>query len=158
MKLLTSIIAKLQMAIGTLCLVIFVAATLTQVITRYMGISVLWTEEIAVNAFVWAILLGAAVMVREKEHFSFSGITHRYEGTKRSVIIIVQNLIMLVFCILCSIYSIEIMQTFWNSRWITLPELKQGYVWLIMPVTFITSSIYLIDDIYQEIMKVKEAL
>lgn len=158
MKLLTSIIAKLQMTIGTVCLVVFVAATLIQVIMRYIGISVLWTEEIAVNAFIWAILLGAAVMVRENAHFSFSGLTHRYEGTKRSVIIIVQNVIMLVFCLLCSLYSVEIMQTFWNSRWITLPELKQGYVWLIMPVTFITSGIYLIDNIYKEIIKIKGAL
>lgn len=153
MKLLTSIMAKLQMTIGAICLVIFVIATLVQVVTRYLGISVLWTEEVAVNTFIWAMFLGAAVMVRENEHFSFRILTDRWEGAKRSYLIIVQNLCMLAFCILCSIYSVEITQTFWNSRWITVPEFKQGYIWLVMPVTFISSSVYLVDNMFKEIIK-----
>ncbi len=153
MKLLTLIMAKFQMAIGAVCLVIFVIATLIQVVTRYLGISVLWTEEVAVNAFIWAMFLGAAVMVRESEHFSFRILTDRWEGAKRSYLIILQNVIMLVFCILCSIYSVEITQTFWNSRWITVPEFKQGYIWLVMPVTFISSSVYLVDNILKEVFK-----
>ncbi len=154
MKLLTSLISKAQITFGSICLVIFVIATLVQVVTRYLGISVLWTEEVAVNAFIWAMFLGAAVMVHENEHFSFRVLTDKYEGNKRSALVMVQNAIMLVFCALCSVYSVEITSVFWNSRWITIPEFKQGYVWLIMPITFISSSIFLIDNIYKEVVKI----
>ncbi|QXO16409.1 MULTISPECIES: TRAP transporter small permease [Vibrio] len=157
MKYLTLLMAKLQLTIGAVCLVIFVVATLVQVATRYLGISVLWTEEVAVNAFIWAMFLGAAVMVRENEHFSFRILTDKFEGNKRSCLLLVQNLIMLVFCILCSVYSVEITQTFWNSRWITVPEFKQGYIWLVMPVTFISSSVYLVDNMIKEVAKLRNA-
>lgn len=157
MKYLTLLMARLQLTIGAVCLVIFVVATLIQVATRYLGISVLWTEEVAVNAFIWAMFLGAAVMVRENEHFSFRILTDKFEGSKRSCLVLIQNLIVLVFCLFCSVYSVEITQTFWNSRWITLPQFKQGYIWLVMPVTFISSSIYLVDNMIKEIGKIRKA-
>lgn len=150
MKILTTFIARLQISLGVLLLVVFLAATLIQVVTRYLGISVLWTEEIAVNSFIWAMFLGTAVMVKENKHFGFDVLTHYFQGDKRSVLVITQNLIMLVFCVFCSLYSVEITQAFWNSRWISIPEFRQGYVWLIMPITFISSSVYLVDNIYNE--------
>ena len=150
MKMLTNFIARLQISLGVLLLVVFLAATLIQVVTRYLGISVLWTEEIAVNSFIWAMFLGSAVMVKEKKHFGFDALTHHFQGNKRSALVIIQNLIMLIFCLFCSLYSVEITQVFWNSRWISIPEFRQGYVWLIMPITFISSSVYLVDNIYNE--------
>jgi TRAP-type transport system small permease protein len=150
MKILTKLIARFQISLGVLLLVVFLAATLIQVVTRYLGISVLWTEEVAVNSFIWAMFLGAAVMVRENKHFGFDVLTHYFQGEKRSILVIFQNLVMLVFCLFCSLYSIEITQAFWNSRWISIPEFRQGYVWLIMPITFISSSVYLVDNLYNE--------
>jgi len=151
MKILTTFVARLQISLGVLLLVIFLAATLIQVVTRYLGMSVLWTEEIAVNSFIWAMFLGSAVMVKENKHFGFDVLTHYFQGDKRSVLVIIQNLIMLIFCVFCSLYSVEINQAFWSSRWISIPEFRQGYVWLIMPITFISSSVYLVDNIYNEV-------
>lgn len=153
MNTLTRLMAKLQISFGILCLVIFLLATLVQVSTRYLGISVLWTEEIAINAFIWAMFLGASVMVKEKQHFGFDAISNKLMGVKRCYLIIFQNILMLTFCVFCAIYSIEITQVFWSSRWISIPEFKQGYVWLIMPITFISSSVYLIHQILEELTK-----
>ncbi|ANU38983.1 TRAP transporter small permease [Vibrio scophthalmi] len=153
MKKITKFIAKVQLIFGATCLVVFVLATLVQVLSRYLGISMLWTEEVAVNAFIWAMFLGSAVMVREKQHFSFGVLSDKLTGVKKSILVIVQNIIMLIFCILCSIYSIEITDVFWNSKWITIPEFKQGYVWLALPITFITSSVYLVENIFDELKK-----
>ncbi|BFM50681.1 TRAP transporter small permease [Marinomonas sp. THO17] len=151
MNTLTRIMAHLQISLGVLCLVIFLLATLVQVSTRYLGISVLWTEEIAVNAFIWAMFLGASVMVKEKQHFGFNAISNKLTGIKGCYLSLFQNLCMLTFCVFCAIYSIEITQVFWNSRWISIPEFKQGYVWLIMPITFISSGVYLIQQILEEL-------
>jgi len=153
MNTLTRIMARLQISLGVLCLVIFLLATLVQVSTRYLGISVLWTEEIAVNAFIWAIFLGASVMVKEKQHFGFDAISNKLTGIKRSYLILFQNTCMLVFCVCCAIYSVEITQIFWSSRWISIPNFKQGYVWLIMPITFISSGVYLLHNILEELTK-----
>lgn len=147
----TSYLGKTQLLLGAFFLVIFVTTSLIQVITRYCGISATWTEEISVNTFIWSMLLGAAVMTKEKQHFSFNLFNHRLSEKNLAVYCIFQNLIILAFCITCAIYSIEITNTFWNSRWITIPILKQGYAWLILPITFISMSIYLIEDILKQI-------
>lgn len=147
----TSYLGKIQLLLGTFFLVIFVTTTLIQVVTRYLGISATWTEEISVNTFIWSMLLGAAVMTKEKKHFSFILFNNRLSEKNLAVFYIFQNVIMLAFCVTCAIYSIEITNTFWNSRWITIPFLKQGYAWLILPITFISMSIYLIEDVITQI-------
>lgn len=150
-----SYIEKMQLVLGAIFLVIFVIATILQVTTRYLGISATWTEEVAVNSFIWAMFLGASVMVRQKQHFSFSFLVSYLSKKKALFLILLQNLILLVFCIACCIYSSEITQTFWNSKWISIPQFRQGYVWLILPITFISMSIYLVEDSINQIIKFK---
>lgn len=69
MRKVIDIIAKLELIISACFLSIFVMTTFIQVISRYFHISVIWTEELSVNAFIWSILLGAAVMTRKKKTF-----------------------------------------------------------------------------------------
>ncbi|WP_386692440.1 MULTISPECIES: TRAP transporter small permease [unclassified Lonepinella] len=152
MKNAVNYLEKIQLYLGTLFLVIFVVTTIIQVTTRYLGISATWTEEISVNAFIWSMLLGASVMVRKKKHFSFDFIASALNHKYLPWLIILQNLIMLIFCLLCVVYSSEITNTFWHSRWISFPSLKQGYVWLILPITFLSMSIYLIEDSINQIL------
>lgn len=148
---------KVQLVLGSIFLVIFVIATLLQVTTRYLGISATWTEELSVNTFIWSMFLGAAVMVREKQHFSFNFLVSYLSNKKASLLVIVQDIIIITFCILCFIYSSEITKIFWNSKWITIPELKQGYVWLILPITFGSMIVYLLEDIIKEISKLRKS-
>ncbi|TCP95800.1 TRAP-type C4-dicarboxylate transport system permease small subunit [Cricetibacter osteomyelitidis] len=156
MQKLISYLEKIQLILGTAFLAVFVSVTLIQVITRYLGISATWTEEVAVNTFIWSMLLGASVMVREKQHFSFNLLDNLFSSRNKCFYVIFQDLIILTFCILCTVYSAEITQTFWDSRWVTIPSLKQGYAWLILPITFATMSIYLLEDIVKQLIKLRK--
>ncbi|PJG85216.1 TRAP transporter small permease [Conservatibacter flavescens] len=153
MQKLIDYLERMQLILGTVFLVVFVSVTLIQVITRYLGISATWTEEVSVNTFIWSMLLGAAVMVRKKQHFSFNLLDNFFSPRNKHLFIIFQNVIILIFCLLCTLYSMEITQTFWHSRWVTIPSLKQGYAWLILPITFISMSIYLLEDITHQTIK-----
>ncbi len=151
-------IEKIQLILGTIFLVIFVITTLIQVSTRYLGISAIWTEEISVNSFIWSMLLGAAVMTRKKQHFSFNLLNNKISHKNLLYLTIFQDIIIISFCIFGSIYSIDITNTFWNSKWISIPFLKQGYVWVILPIMFITMTIYLLEDIILNIIKLKNLI
>lgn len=155
---LTNYMERIQLTLGAAFLVIFVATTLIQVITRYLGISAIWTEEISVNAFIWSMFLGAAVMTRKKQHFSFNFLNDRISPRNLALLFILQDVIMLAFCIVVFIYSCEITNTFWNSRWITIPSLKQGWVWLILPIMFISMGIYLLEDTINQVYKFKSSV
>lgn len=143
---------KTQLFFSTIFLVIFVLATLLQVVSRYIGVSVIWTEEIAVNSFIWSMFLGAAVMVRHKQHFSFNFLNTYLSSRKKVILVLIQNLILFIFCSFCLLYSIEITGTFWRSRWITLPFLQQGFVWLVLPITFFSITIYLVEDCINQVI------
>lgn len=151
MRKLIDYIAKFELALGALLLAIFVITTLIQVISRYLNISVTWTEELSVNAFIWSMLLGAAVMTRYKKHFSFSYLKNSVKNEKyKKVISLLQNFLILFFSLTCLIYSIEITELFWNSKWITIPSFKQGYVWLILPFIFSSIAIFVVEDIVDQ--------
>lgn len=139
-------IERIQIILGSVFLVVFVLATLIQVSTRYLGISAIWTEEVSVNSFIWSMFLGAAVMTRKKQHFSFDLLSSKLSKANSCGLTILQNIILIIFCILGLIYGSEITSIFWNSRWITIPFLKQGYVWLILPIMFSSMIIYLLED------------
>lgn len=158
MQKLTYYLEKIQLWLGAVFLVIFVITTLLQVSTRYLGISATWTEEISVNAFIWSMLLGAAVMAKRKQHFSFNLLNGQLSLQKRPLLVILQDVIIMTFCAFCLVYSVEITNTFWNSRWITIPSLKQGYVWLILPTTFLSIFIYLLEDVIKQVTALKTGI
>lgn len=152
MRKVIDIIAELELIISACFLSIFVMTTFIQVISRYFHISVIWTEELSVNAFIWSILLGAAVMTRKKRHFSCSFLKNKIESEQyKCILSLIQNGIILCFSIICLVYSAEITSSFWNSKWVTIPIFRQGYVWLILPITFSSIILFLLEDCFDKI-------
>lgn len=151
---------KVQMTLGVIFLSIFFIAILIQIVTRYLGVSVIWTEEVANYSFVWAIFMGAAVMVNRREHFSFDFLTQKLEGKKRAGLLLVIDSIVAVFAFFITIYGFEAVTTFWDYNWLTLPDFKMGYIWSAIPVMGITMMIYSIHHIVNHIivLKKKEAV
>ncbi|MFC0469069.1 TRAP transporter small permease [Halalkalibacter kiskunsagensis] len=145
---------KIQLSLGIIFLSIFFIAVLVQVVTRYLGISVIWTEEVANYSFIWAVFMGAAVMVNRKDHFNFDYLSKKLKGKAKQSLSIVTDSILLVFCSGLFIYSLTALTSFWNYNWVSLPMIKMGYVWLSLPVMSITMVIYLFAHIVTSVKKI----
>lgn len=145
-----------QMFVGVLFLTIFFIAILVQIVTRYLGISVIWTEEVANYSFIWAIFMGASVMVNRKEHFNFDFLSRKLEGKKRTILLIVTDAFVLVFALALAILGFEAVITFWNYNWLAFPSFKMGYIWLSLPVMGITMAIYAGSHILKNISSMRE--
>ena len=144
---LTDFIKKIQIALGVSLLITFLISVFIQIIARYMRLSILWTEELATYSFAFAVFMGASVMVKENGHFAFSYMINKLDGNKKKCLEILIYLIMLAFVLTCGVYGTIITKTFWNYNWTTLPSLKMGYVWLSLPLSMFTMSLYLIEHI-----------
>ncbi len=48
---------------------VMVISVFIQIVTRVIGITVIWTSDVATFLFVWLAFLGAAIAVRDNEHF-----------------------------------------------------------------------------------------
>ena len=145
------ILEKVQLAVGAISLSIFFLAILVQIVTRHLGISVIWTEEVANYSFIWSVFMGAAVMVNKREHFSFDFLALKLEGKSRVILFTVIDSVILLFSIALVYYGIQAVQNFWNYTWASLPDIKMGYVWISIPIMGATMAIYSINHLVNHI-------
>jgi TRAP-type transport system small permease protein len=133
---------KIQMTIGAICLVIFFGAIMVQIVTRHLGISVIWTEEVANYSFIWSVFMGASVMVNKREHFSFDFLVGKLKRKPKMSLLIVIDMVILFFSFALFYYGVEAVKNFWNYNWTSIPELKMGYVWISIPIMGATMMVY----------------
>ena len=144
--------AKLLAIVGSVTLSIFFLAVLAQMFCRYLGVVALWTEEVSTYSFIFTVFLGAAALVRENKHFAFTAIA---DGIKspvvKKIISIMIHVIVLVFAYYMFVYGKQLMQKFWNYKWVSIPTMKRGYTWMCMPISAVSMMAFSIESIIKEI-------
>ncbi|WLD93332.1 TRAP transporter small permease [Alkalihalobacillus sp. AL-G] len=136
------ILEKAQITVGVIFLSIFFITIMIQITTRHLGIAAIWTEEVANYSFIWAVFMGAAVMVNRREHFNFDFFQRKLKHRPRLMLSIFNDIILILFNIAIFYYGVEVVQKFWNYNWVSLPEVKMGYVWISVPIMACTMFIY----------------
>ena len=154
-KIITKVIdiwAKALAVIGSITLTIFFGAVIAQMFCRYLGIMALWTEEVSTYAFIFTVFMGAAALVRENKHFAFTAIS---DGIKnpliKKLISILISVIVLVFAYYMFVYGKQLMQKFWNYKWVSLPAMKRGYTWMCMPISAVSMMAFSVESIIKEV-------
>ena len=144
---------NLQVMVAAVFLFIFLMTVVIQMATRFMGIAATWTEDVSMYSFIWAVFMGGAAMVDDKRHFAFTSFYDKLKNEKaKSVLQIVIDIIMLIFAVLMLVYGVQITKQFWNYTWTNIPSFKRGPTWMCLPICGGTASIYLVYQIYEEIM------
>ena len=144
--------AKVLAIIGSITLTIFFFAVLAQMFCRYLGITALWTEEVSTYAFIFTVFMGAAALVRENRHFAFSAIADGIKSPviKKLISILISGII-LVFAYFMLVYGRQLMQKFWNYKWVSLPTMKRGYTWLCMPISAVSMMVFSAENIVRQL-------
>lgn len=160
MKKLIASLVRIQEALGTLLLAIFFLAILAQISARYLAIPLLWTEELANYSFIWAVFMGASVMIHHKAHFAFNFFRDKFSGRTAAVYDAFISVVLLCFTVPMAYYGVIVTTSFWHYNWITLPWVKMGYTWLCLPITGCTMTIYILAHIVDDIriLSSKEAV
>ena len=147
--------AKLLAIIGSITLTIFFFAVIAQMFCRYLGIVALWTEEVSTYAFIFTVFMGAAALVRENRHFAFTAIA---DGIKspivKKIIALLISVIVLVFAYFMFVYGKQLMQKFWNYKWVSLPTMKRGYTWLCMPISAVSMMAFSVENIIRGVIDI----
>ena len=144
--------AKLLVIVGSVTLSIFFFAVLAQMFCRYLGIVALWTEEVSTYSFIFTVFMGAAALVRENKHFAFTAIA---DGIKnplvKKLIAILISAIVLVFAYYMFVYGKQLMNKFWNYKWVSLPTMKRGYTWMCMPISAVSMMAFSAESIVKRV-------
>jgi len=89
------VVERVLMGLSGLLLLTFTVTVLIDVVTRIIGLPVVWLQEVTLGAFVWGVFIGGAVAVRRNEHFLLARIAQSLSGRKRQVIETINHLVVL---------------------------------------------------------------
>lgn len=156
MKKFIGILEKIQLTIGVLFLTTFFVVIVIQIVTRHLGISVIWTEEAANYSFIWAVFMGASVMVNRRDHFTFDYMQRKLKGKSKVMLLMFIDIVLILFNIGIFYFGLQVVDQFWNYNWAALPSLKMGYVWISIPVMAGTMLIYSISHFIEGIQLLRQ--
>ena len=122
-----------------------------QVISRYTALipSYIWTEELSRFVFIWMVMLGAMIAVRDGTHFDVD-VWPKLKPRPNAMLRIVTNLLVLVFALVYVYWGIEFVQFGWNQS-SELAELPMTYIFIAWPLAGITWVLFLGEQFLADI-------
>jgi len=122
--------------------ILIVPVTL-QIISRYTALipSWIWTEELSRFLFIWMIMLGSMIGVREGTHFVVD-VLPQLPPRANAVLQIVADLGVLVFAGIFAWYGIEFVKFGWNQT-SELADLPMPYIFASWPLAGFTWIVFL---------------
>jgi TRAP-type C4-dicarboxylate transport system permease small subunit len=127
--------------VGTIA-VLIVPVTL-QIISRYTALipSWIWTEELSRFLFIWMVMLGAMIGIREHSHFEVD-LWPELGPRAGALLRIVSHCFVLVFALVFVWWGIEFVMFGWNQL-SELAELPMPYIFLAWPMAGISWLLFL---------------
>ena len=146
---------KVQLKLGVFFLSLFFFVIVLQMFVRYIGVSLIWTEEVATYSFIWAVFMGASVMIHRRGHFRFSLLYENLTGRSKIFLEAFIDIILVFFSIAVLYYGIIATTNFWNYNWYSLTDFKMGYMFISIPTMGFTMFIYGLDHLVNNYNKLR---
>ena len=122
--------------------ILIVPVTL-QIVSRYTALipSWIWTEELSRFLFIWMVMLGAMIGVREGTHFEVD--VWPALGERASALLrIVSGVFVLAFALVFVWWGIEFVRFGWDQQ-SELAELPMPFIFLAWPIAGLTWVLFL---------------
>ena len=121
-----------------------------QTFSRYTELipSYLWTEEASRFLFVWMIMLGAMVGVREGTHFEVD-VWPDLSPRAAALLRIVSNVFVLAFALVLAWWGVQFVRFGWNQS-SEIAELPMWTIFIAWPLTGVTWVLFLGETFLQD--------
>jgi TRAP-type transport system small permease protein len=127
----------LNWLLGMSVAILVIPVTL-QMISRQTGLipAWIWTEEMARFFFIWMVMLGAMVGVREGTHFDVD-VWPELKPRANAVLRVISMVFVLLFALVFVWYGYRFLQFGWNQT-SELADLPMGWIFAAWPLTGLT--------------------
>jgi TRAP-type C4-dicarboxylate transport system permease small subunit len=114
-----------------------------QIFSRFTALipSYIWTEEMARFCFVWMIMIGAMVGIRDSAHFDVD-LWPPLQPRANALLRIVTNVFVLVLALVFLWYGIKFVQFGWSQN-SELAELPMPFIFMAWPLAGFTWIVFL---------------
>jgi TRAP-type C4-dicarboxylate transport system permease small subunit len=135
---------------------ILVVPVSLQVIARYTALipSYIWTEELSRFLFIWMIMLGAMIGIKEGTHFEVD-VWPELGRRGNAMLTIVSNLFVLIFALVFVYWGIKFVEFGWYQE-SELAELPMPFIFVAWPLAGVTWLIFLGEIFFDNIRVLAE--
>jgi TRAP-type C4-dicarboxylate transport system permease small subunit len=109
----------------------------------------IWTEEMARFLFIWMVMLGAMIGVREGTHFDVD-VWPELAPRTNAALRIVSLVFVLVFALVFVWYGVKFLQFGWNQS-SELADMPMGFIFAAWPLTGLTWLLFGIDRLRNDL-------
>jgi TRAP-type C4-dicarboxylate transport system permease small subunit len=122
---------------------ILVVPVTIQMISRFTALipAWIWTEEMARFLFIWMVMLGAMIGVRDASHFECD-VWPELKPRANALLRIVSNVFVLVFALVFIWYGVKFVQFGWDQS-SELAEMPMTFIFVAWPLTGLTWVLFL---------------
>jgi TRAP-type C4-dicarboxylate transport system permease small subunit len=145
MKSLLDAYSRLLNALMVATVAILVIPVSLQIISRYTALipSYIWTEELSRFLFIWMVMLGAMVGIKEGMHFEVD-IWPELGRRSNAMLKIVSNLFVLIFALVFLYWGVKFVQFGWYQE-SELAELPMPFIFIAWPLAGATWVLFLVQ-------------
>jgi TRAP-type C4-dicarboxylate transport system permease small subunit len=122
---------------------ILVVPVSLQIVSRYTQLipSYIWTEELSRFLFIWMVMLGAMIGIKEGTHFEVD-IWPELSRRANAMLKIVSNLFVLIFALVYLYWGIKFVEFGWHQE-SELAELPMPFIFVAWPLAGATWIVFL---------------
>jgi TRAP-type transport system small permease protein len=134
---------------------ILVVPVTIQMIARFTALipSWIWTEEMARFLFIWMVMLGAMIGVRDASHFECD-VWPELKPRANALLRIVSTFFVLVFALIFVWYGIKFVQFGWDQT-SELADMPMTWIFVAWPLTGVTWLLFGVERILADIRIVR---
>jgi TRAP-type transport system small permease protein len=122
-----------------------------QVFSRYTALipSYIWTEELSRFLFIWMVMLGAMIGIKEGTHFEVD-VWPELGRRANAALKIVSHLFVLIFALVFVYWGVKFVQFGWYQE-SELAELPMPFIFLAWPLTGLTWLLFVGEIFYDNL-------
>lgn len=142
-----------------LSVAVLIVPVLLQIFSRYVGFipRYIWTEEMARFFFIWMIMLGAMIGVREGTHFDVDllpSVSPKANAALRMIMHLAILLFALIFAYYGYLFTMEAVQ---GERTSELADLPLWYIFIAWPLAGVTWLLFTIEKVVADVRLMRRA-
>src|SRR5262249_686598 len=140
---------RLLVRLMVACVAVLVVPVSLQIISRYTHLipHYIWTEELSRFLFIWMVMLGAMIGVREGSHFEVD-VWPELGARANALLRIVSHIFVLIFAIVFLYWGIEFVRFGWHQE-SELAELPMPFIFTAWPLAGATWLLFLAESFHQ---------
>ena len=157
MKLLLDQYYKLLKVTLTLLMALMIVPVSIQILSRYTGLipRYIWTEEVARFCFVWIIMIGAMVGVRDGAHFDVDVLPHPKSTRERGISKLIVHIAMSLMAVVFAWYGIQFAQ-FGAIQQSEMSGINMLSIYISFPLAGVTWLLFLTEKIVEDLVLISK--